>query len=58
MRRDIKLIGTFSKWEKGGIYAGRIRGFDEWVDRVIFKASGKYLYQFSIDGQTNQGSGG
>ncbi|HWZ04846.1 MAG TPA: hypothetical protein VNX40_14615 [Mucilaginibacter sp.] len=46
--RDIKLIGTFSKWEKGE-YTLAHKG-DEWVIALYLKP-GKYLYQFSIDGQ-------
>jgi len=46
--KSVKLLGTFSMWEKGEYTLSR-RG-DEWIIALFLK-KGKYLYQFSIDGQ-------
>jgi len=46
--RTVKLIGNFSKWEKGE-YTLAHQG-DEWVI-ALYLRPGKYIYQFTVDGQ-------
>jgi 1,4-alpha-glucan branching enzyme len=46
--RNVKLIGNFSKWEKGEYTLAHIG--DEWSIALYLKP-GKYTYQFVVDGQ-------
>ncbi len=46
--REVKLIGNFSKWEKGE-YTLAHRG-DEWTI-TLYLRPGKYLYKFVVDRQ-------
>ena len=46
--RNVKLIGAFSKWEKGEYTLAHIG--DEWTIALYLKP-GKYIYEFVVDGQ-------
>jgi 1,4-alpha-glucan branching enzyme len=46
--KNVKLIGTFSKWEKGEYTLAHIG--DEWTIALYLKP-GKYIYEFVVDGQ-------
>jgi len=46
--RNVKLIGTFSKWEKGEYTLAHNN--DEWIIALYLKP-GKYIYEFVVDGR-------
>ncbi len=46
--RNVKLIGTFSKWEKGEYTLAHFG--DEWTIALYLKP-GKYIYEFVVDGK-------
>jgi 1,4-alpha-glucan branching enzyme len=46
--RNVKLIGNFSKWEKGEYTLAHIK--DEWTIALYLKP-GKYIYEFVVDGR-------
>jgi hypothetical protein len=46
--KKVKLIGTFSKWEKGEYTLAHNN--DEWIIALYLKP-GKYIYEFVVDGK-------
>jgi len=46
--RNVKLVGNFSKWEKGEYTLAHIG--DEWTIALYLKP-GKYIYEFVVDGR-------